>query len=71
MVKLPQIFNKYKEVRIEAIKPCGDLKGEYQTRLIFSTRKEAKEALQMCIQSFKSEPLASGDFLTLELLWVS
>ena len=71
MVKLPQITTKYKEVKLEAVNPRTDLKGEYQTRLVFSTREEAKMAIQTCIQSFKSETLVSGDFLALELLWVS
>ena len=69
-VKLPHLKDKLK-ADTEVIKPSSEVAGEYQTRLVFKSRDNAKEALQACIQGFKSKPLPKGEFLALELLWAS
>ena len=52
------------------VKPSNDwVQGEFQTRIVFKERADAKNALEACLKGFKTRPLAKGDFLTLELLW--
>ena len=66
---LPQI-KKELVTTLEAVQPCNDwVQGEFQTRIVFKERADAKNALEACLKGFKTRPLEKGDFLTLELLW--
>ena len=66
---LPQI-KKELVTTLEVVKPSNDwVQGEFQTRIVFKERADAKNALEACLKGFKTRPLEKGDFLTLELLW--
>ena len=66
---LPQI-KKELVTTLEAVQPSNDwVQGEFQTRIVFKERVDAKNALEACLKGFKTRPLEKGDFLTLELLW--
>ena len=69
-VKLPHL-KEGQVTDLQVVKNPSGVQGEYQTRLVFKDRADAKEALQAAILGFKSKPLARGDFLALELLWAS
>ena len=69
-VKLPHI-TEGQVTDLQVVKPSSEVQGEYQTRLVFKDRVDAKEALETSIKGFKNKPLAKGDFLNLELLWAS
>ena len=57
---------------LEAVKPSNDwVQGEFQARIVFKDRADAKNALEASLKGFKTKPLAKGDFLTLEQLWAS
>ena len=57
---------------LEAVKPSNEwVQGEFQARIVFKDRADAKNALEASLKGFKTKPLAKGDFLTLEQLWAS
>ena len=56
---------------LEVVRSNSTREDEYQTRLVFKSRDEAKATLAECIRAFKTNPLPKGDFLELELLWAS
>ena len=43
----------------------------YVTRLVFESRKAAKEALEVSRLAARKTPLPEGDYLSLERLWAS
>ena len=69
-VKLPH-FKEGQVTDLQIVKHASEVQGEYQTRLVFKVRADAKEALEAAKLGFKNKPLAKGDFLSLELLWAS
>ena len=45
--------------------------ASYDTRLVFESRKAAKEALEVSRLAARKTPLPEGDYLSLERLWAS
>ena len=57
---LPQI-KKELVTTLEVVKPSNDwVQGEFQTRIVFKERADAKNALEACLKGFKTRPLEKG-----------